>query len=114
MTGEAGLRLCCLADLERTSACGVELGAGAELRRIVGVRDGAGVVRAYENRCPHFGTPLEILPHRFLDEARTHLVCTTHGARFRIADGRCVWGPCTGDLLAPVAVRVVEGAVHLV
>jgi nitrite reductase/ring-hydroxylating ferredoxin subunit len=36
-----------------------------------------------------------------------------HGARFRIADGYCVFGPCLGKSLAAVPVAVVDGMVVL-
>jgi nitrite reductase/ring-hydroxylating ferredoxin subunit len=37
----------------------------------------------------------------------------THGARFRIADGYCVAGPCRGERLSAVAVRIEAGLVWL-
>ena len=101
--------LCRTTDLDRTGARGVTLGARPNVRDIVVVRDGS-TIRAYENRCPHLGTTLETVPDRFLDAEKSHLVCTVHGARFRVADGVCVWGPCYGDALRPVAV-VLEGDV---
>jgi len=42
-----------------------------------------------------------------------HFQCSTHGARFRIADGYCVAGPCRGERLSAVAVRVEDGVVRL-
>ena len=65
-------------------------------------------VLAYANRCPHMYSTLETFPDRFLDEDREHLVCSTHGARFRVADGLCVAGPCKGYSLEPIDV-VIEG-----
>ena len=34
------------------------------------------------------------------------IVCSTHGAEFRIADGVCVRGPCHGDALEAVPVTI--------
>ena len=68
---------------------------------------------AYRNRCPHRGTPLDWLPDRFLDERGEHLVCATHGAVFRVEDGRCIAGPCAGDALEPLAIRVQDGGIFL-
>jgi nitrite reductase/ring-hydroxylating ferredoxin subunit len=48
-----------------------------------------------------------------MDRAGEHLVCATHGALFRPADGACVAGPCAGDRLAPVDVEVREGDVYV-
>ena len=61
-----------------------------------------GVVRVYVNSCPHLGLPLEMTPDRFLDAKGERIVCTAHGARFRIEDGFCVSGPCYGESLEPV------------
>jgi nitrite reductase/ring-hydroxylating ferredoxin subunit len=64
-------------------------------------------VRGYVDRCPHMGLPLA----RDLDEYVTPngdlLMCSWHGAMFRIEDGLCVGGPCGGARLGlwPVAVR---------
>nr|WP_206667727.1 Rieske (2Fe-2S) protein [Roseomonas nepalensis] len=70
-----------------------------------------GEVHVYVNACPHLGIPLEPLPDRFLDGAGRHVVCSTHGARFRAEDGFCVSGPCAGDSLEAVPVRIEDGVV---
>lgn len=111
-SGAGGEVLCRLADLEATGAKSVSRGRWPEVPDIVVVRDGD-AVRAYENACPHIGTPLETVPDRFLDQERAHLVCTIHGARFRVSDGFCVRGPCRGDALKAVAVVVAAGEVRL-
>jgi nitrite reductase/ring-hydroxylating ferredoxin subunit len=69
------------------------------------VRRGANV-HVYVNACPHIGVPLDWLPDRFLSVDGTHIVCATHGAEFAIDDGFCVRGPCAGDRLEAVTVRV--------
>ena len=93
--------LCTLADLGKTGAFGVE--RDSEPFDIVIVRDGD-VVRGFVNSCPHRGTPLETFPHRFLDETGRQLICSTHGARFDVADGKCLSGPCKVEALCPVAL----------
>jgi nitrite reductase/ring-hydroxylating ferredoxin subunit len=107
-----GPHLCTLADLEATGAKGVTLGTLPHLREIVVVQIEDGV-RAYANRCPHMYSTLETFPDRFLDATREHLVCSTHGARFRVQDGLCVSGPCQGYNLEPVAVRLEGSRVML-
>ena len=82
---------------------------GRALRLVVLRRGDA--VTAYRNRCPHRGTPLDLRPDDFLDREGEHLVCATHGAIFRREDGYCLAGPCAGDALTRVAVRVVNGVV---
>lgn len=110
---EAGWTVLCAADeVEEGGARGFLLGAGPAREDVVLVREG-GCLFAYRNRCPHQGTPLEIFPDRFRDPATGLLVCTTHGARFRPADGVCVSGPCLGKRLAALALREREGAVEV-
>jgi nitrite reductase/ring-hydroxylating ferredoxin subunit len=67
-------------------------------------------VFAYENSCPHVGTPLDWIEGEFLDREGRYVQCATHGARFRIEDGVCVAGPCQDDQLEPWPVAVREGA----
>lgn len=61
-----------------------------------------GTLAAYVNRCPHVGTSLDLWPNEFFSEDRRTLVCSTHGAVFEPATGRCLEGPCVGDALAPL------------
>lgn len=110
----AGHVLCTLAELARTGARSVQV-PSASARwplGVVVVADGADI-RAYRNRCPHQGTPLETFPDEVLDRDTRELVCSTHGARFRVSDGVCVSGPCVGARLAAIAVRVDDGRVLL-
>lgn len=72
------------------------------------VRRGAAVF-VYVNSCPHVGLPLDPAPDRFLDARREAIVCSAHGARFRIEDGLCTSGPCHGESLEPVPARLDEG-----
>ena len=102
-------RLCQLEDIPEGEARGFPPAPGG-FTGLVAVRRGR-AVHVYVNACPHLGIPLESLPDRFLDGPRRHLVCTAHGARFRVEDGFCVSGPCAGDELEAVAARVEEGVV---
>ena len=61
-----------------------------------------GRYRAYVNRCPHVGTPLDLWPNEFFTEDCGALVCSTHGALFEPDTGLCTAGPCAGDRLAPL------------
>ena len=85
--------------------------AGAR-RALILIRRG-GRVFAYVDACPHLGTPLETFPDRFIDATGRYLLCSTHGALFRFADGHCVFGPCLGKALAAVPVAVENGAIVL-
>jgi len=103
----------CRADaLTEGTARGFVFGAGSCRRAVLVLRyDGA--IRAYRNACPHQGTPLEVIPDEFFDRERRFLVCRTHGAQFRPADGFCVAGPCAGCSLLPAPVRLEDGLVVL-
>lgn len=100
-------RLCRLDDIADPGARGFPGPPGSFVGSFA-VRRGARVF-VYLNSCPHIGLPLEPVPDRFLDGRRERIVCSAHGARFRVEDGVCVAGPCLGEALEAVAARVEDG-----
>lgn len=68
---------------------------------------------AYKNRCPHLGIPLEWQPDQFLDEDGELIRCSTHGALFEIETGFCVAGPCAGQALTSVPIKVSDNCIFL-
>jgi nitrite reductase/ring-hydroxylating ferredoxin subunit len=70
-------------------------------------------VRAYVNHCPHAGFPLNWQPDQFLAPGGALILCVMHGALFEIDSGYCVSGPCAGQRLRPIDVRVEDGCVML-
>jgi nitrite reductase/ring-hydroxylating ferredoxin subunit len=70
-----------------------------------------GEVFVYVNSCPHLGVSLDWTPDRFLSADGSLIVCSTHGAEFRIEDGRCIRGPCSGDHLEAVSVQIRDGLI---
>ena len=102
--------LCYLDDIPEPGCRGFRIGSGSEARALFVVRQG-GHVFAYENSCPHTGSPLDWIPDRFLDLEKQHILCATHGALFRIEDGYCLAGPCAGKSLKPVSITVESGCV---
>ena len=70
-----------------------------------------GRVFAYVNSCPHVGAPLDWRSGQFLTRDKTHLLCASHGALFRIDDGLCIGGPCAGKALRPLSIMLKEGVV---
>lgn len=98
--------LCRLEDLPDGESRGFAPAPGG-FTGLFAIRRGVRVA-VYVNSCPHLGLPLDPAPHRFLDAKRTAIVCSAHGARFRIEDGECVSGPCYGEHLEAVPVRVDE------
>lgn len=69
---------------------------------------------AYQNSCPHLGINLEFNPDEFMDMDKYFIVCSNHGALFQVEDGLCVSGPCQGQSLLPVAIRINQNAIELV
>jgi len=98
-----GTVLCHIDAVPDGNGHGVTLGTGRDQRRVFVLRFGETLL-AYENLCPHAGTPLNWLPDRFLTRDARHLLCATHGAEFRIGDGFCVKGPCKGKSLRPIPI----------
>lgn len=67
-----------------------------------------GRLRAYVNLCPHNLRPLEYAKDRFLDADGGKIICYAHGAHFAIDDGVCDFGPCLGERLVALPVRLHE------
>ncbi len=72
-----------------------------------------GRVRAYLNRCAHVPVELDWQPNRFFDADGIVLLCSTHGAEYDPASGRCLGGPCLGRGLEPLDVAEIDGQVVL-
>ena len=68
---------------------------------------------AYLNRCPHAGHALNWQADRFLTAERDLILCQSHGARFTIAEGLCVLGPCPGAALRSIAVVLRDGDIFV-
>ncbi len=101
-----GARLCRLDAVPPGGAKGFVFGEDVSRFEMFVVWRG-GKLTAYVNDCPHARTPLDFVPDRFFNLENSHLLCGTHGALFRIEDGKCVAGPCIGKKLTPVPVRLV-------
>lgn len=64
---------------------------------------------AFRNACPHWGVDLDMGMGGFYDTAIDRVFCRTHGALFVLPSGLCDRGPCAGDSLDALALRV-DGA----
>jgi nitrite reductase/ring-hydroxylating ferredoxin subunit len=64
-------------------------------------------VHGYLDRCAHMAMPLAQKLDDYLTPDGSLIQCSWHGALYRVGDGECVGGPCTGARLQawPVAVR---------
>jgi len=108
---EAGAVLCRLEDLPDPGAKGFTFRRGEDLFQGFIVRRG-GQVWGYLDRCPHIGFPLAFAPDRYLTREGDYILCSGHGALFRLEDGACVAGPCAGKGLRPWPVTVDVGEVR--
>jgi len=71
----------------------------------------SGMAHTHRNACPDLGITLNWQPDPFLDTRARDIQCARQGASFRIGDGERVFGPCLGQDLEKVPVRVVGGVV---
>jgi nitrite reductase/ring-hydroxylating ferredoxin subunit len=104
--------ICRLADVEDPGARGFTLGTGDWPLRGLLVRIGE-EAWAYVNRCPHARYPLNAAPNRFLTPGGELILCSMHGALFDRRTGFCIAGPCAGQHLRPVPVKIEAGFVML-
>ena len=107
LPNRAGQALCRLEEIPDGAAKGFGLESGDEPLEIFVVREGERVF-AYVNVCPHTGSPLDWQPDDFMSEDGGAIMCHTHGALFEIDGGFCIAGPCAGDKLTPVNVKLDE------
>ena len=84
----AGTSLCRLGELPPDGAKGFTFGGDVNRFEMFVVWR-AGELLAYVNDCPHAHTTLDYLPDRFFSLDKSHLLCGTHGALFRIQNGLC-------------------------
>lgn len=103
--------LCRLDDIPDGEATAVDVLLADGEESVIVLRQGT-EARAWLNVCPHAGRRLDWAPGKFL-VTRGTLVCAAHGASFRTDDGQCVGGPCRGEHLRAVPVRVKDGEVYL-
>ncbi|MBZ2170406.1 MULTISPECIES: Rieske (2Fe-2S) protein [Marinobacter] len=68
---------------------------------------------AYLNQCPHLGVELNWMPGRFMDSGNLFIQCATHGALFKPGTGECITGPCMGEYLIPLDVRIESGEIQI-
>lgn len=71
-------------------------------------------VRAYVNRCAHFGVPLAERQDLLIFQPHTSVSCNVHYARYRWDDGLCISGDCEGEALLGIPVEVdANGSIRI-
>lgn len=73
--------------------------------RMLILRSGSNV-KAYLNRCAHFGVPLGETSDKLIFVPHKTLSCNVHYAKYQWDDGLCISGDCEGESLIPVPVKV--------
>ena len=63
-------------------------------------------VKAYVNRCAHFGVPLAARQDLLIFVPHTSITCNVHYARYHWSDGTCASGECEGVGLLAIPVVV--------
>jgi naringenin degradation protein FdeD len=104
--------VCRFSELTDPGARGFTIGTGDWPLRgfVVRVRH---EVRGYVNHCPHAGHPLDLTPQRFLTQDGALILCGSHGALFDKLSGYCIAGPCAGQSLRAIALKLEAGFVML-
>lgn len=106
-------RLCKISDLPEGSSAAFAFDQPDGSRRGVMVIHKYARVHVYENSCPHIGMPLDFTPGKFLDKSGELIICSNHGALFRIDDGHCISGPCAGKTLTGIPYRIFNGYLYI-
>ena len=71
-------------------------------------------VRAYVNRCAHFGVPLAARQDLLIFKPHVSVSCNVHYARYRWLDGVCDSGDCAGEALLPIPLDVdAQGTIRV-
>lgn len=110
IVGAVGQALCRLSDIPDGGAKGVLPNSRGRVQGFL-VRKGDRVF-GYVNTCPHYDrAPLEWKQDAFLNGTGDRIQCASHGALFRIEDGFCEVGPCAGQALRPLPIRVEGGLI---
>jgi nitrite reductase/ring-hydroxylating ferredoxin subunit len=69
---------------------------------------------AYANLCRHVPLSLDLGDGEVSSADGRFFLCHHHGARYRIEDGVCEYGPCEGESLVPLGIEIEEGELILV
>ena len=71
-------------------------------------------VKAFANRCAHFGVPLAAKQEHLKFQPHTSISCNVHYARYRWSDGVCDLGDCEGEALIAIPLHVdAQGAITI-
>ncbi len=107
-----GTRLCRANQIADPGAKGFTFGSGTKRFDMFVIRFESDLM-AFVNRCPHQGTPLDLIPDRFFDRSMSRLHCANHGAQFDVRTGAWVGGQYCDAGLSPVPIEVRNGHITI-
>lgn len=68
----------------------------------------------WRNACPHYEhARMAWKKDEFLTGDKSRIICGAHGAQFDIQTGQCTIGPCLGQRLTPVALRIEGELIYI-
>ncbi len=105
-------RLCSIDDIADGDSAVVVAELDGRKQSFIVIRRGDRV-HVYLNSCPHVGAPLDFTPGKFLSPEKNLILCSSHGALFRIEDGQCISGPCGDQKLTAVSTEIRDGEIFL-
>ena len=73
-----------------------------------------GKIFAYLNWCPHNQVLIDQIPNKFFNKDNTYILCSKHGALFEIDGGLCIEGPCEGEKLKSLEIKMEGGTIFIV
>ncbi len=86
---------------------------GSGVFRYLLLRSGS-EVRAYVNRCAHFGVPLAAQQDLLKFQPHVRITCNVHYAHYRWSDGVCTAGDCEGESLLSIPLTVdADGTIRI-
>jgi nitrite reductase/ring-hydroxylating ferredoxin subunit len=101
-----GAQLTTLDELPDGQATLVALDTGADQPfRLLLTRTGL-EVKAFVNRCAHFGVPLAAKQAQLIFKPNLSVSCNVHYARYRWSDGVCEFGDCAGESLIALPLDI--------
>lgn len=106
----AGVVLCRVDEVADPGTKGFSFRQDEALFHGLVLRQGDGI-RGFVDSCPHAGWRLAGIGDNHLTKDGRFLLCSGHGALFRLEDAECVSGPCFGDRLEDWPVRIEDGVV---
>ncbi|HOP21434.1 MAG TPA: Rieske 2Fe-2S domain-containing protein [Gammaproteobacteria bacterium] len=91
--------------------CSIDTGQGQLSLILIEREEG---FKAYTNSCPHQGRRLDFAENQFLMTENQELVCPAHGAVFELNKGYCLSGPCKGQSLRQIDIKVDEESIFAI